>query len=209
MTDGYYNYKMDVWGVGCVFFEILSLFPLFPGNNEKDQIHKIHNILGTPPRQILDHFRKYASNIDFNFPSIVGTGINQLIAHISPEGQELISKLLTYNPDERPTCRQVINSPYFKDIHNQEPKSSIHRELGGISPASAVEEHSADATQEAYQPKKTLKAAETVAEYPPGYKKKMQQGTKKTVGGEGESEPITGNDYEDSAAINNVTLLKN
>lgn len=31
LTDGYYNYKMDMWGVGCVFFEIISLFPLFPG----------------------------------------------------------------------------------------------------------------------------------------------------------------------------------
>lgn len=48
LTDGYYNHKMDYWGVGCVFFEILSLFPLFPGNNELDQVHKIHNILGTP-----------------------------------------------------------------------------------------------------------------------------------------------------------------
>ena len=49
MTDGHYGYKMDIWGVGCVFFEVLSLFPLFPGDNELDQIHKIHNILGTPP----------------------------------------------------------------------------------------------------------------------------------------------------------------
>jgi serine/threonine protein kinase len=31
LTDGYYTYKMDMWGVGCVFFEIVSLFPLFPG----------------------------------------------------------------------------------------------------------------------------------------------------------------------------------
>jgi renal tumor antigen len=36
MTDGHYGYKMDIWGVGCVFFEILSLFPLFPGDNELD-----------------------------------------------------------------------------------------------------------------------------------------------------------------------------
>ena len=36
LTKGYYDYKMDIWGVGCVFFEILSLFPLFPGKNELD-----------------------------------------------------------------------------------------------------------------------------------------------------------------------------
>jgi renal tumor antigen len=32
LTDGYYNHKMDTWGVGCVFFEVASLFPLFPGS---------------------------------------------------------------------------------------------------------------------------------------------------------------------------------
>jgi renal tumor antigen len=53
LTDGYYNYKMDMWGVGCVFFEIVSLFPLFPGTNELDQIQKIHNIIGTPPADLL------------------------------------------------------------------------------------------------------------------------------------------------------------
>lgn len=36
LTDGHYGYKMDVWGVGCVFFEVLALFPLFPGTNELD-----------------------------------------------------------------------------------------------------------------------------------------------------------------------------
>lgn len=36
MTDGYYDYKMDIWGVGAVMFEIISLFPLFPGKNELD-----------------------------------------------------------------------------------------------------------------------------------------------------------------------------
>jgi renal tumor antigen len=36
LTDGYYDQKMDLWGVGCVMFEIIALFPLFPGTNELD-----------------------------------------------------------------------------------------------------------------------------------------------------------------------------
>jgi len=36
LTDGYYNHKMDYWAVGCVFFEVLTLKPLFPGKNELD-----------------------------------------------------------------------------------------------------------------------------------------------------------------------------
>jgi len=27
---------MDIWGIGCVFFEILNLKPLFPGKSELD-----------------------------------------------------------------------------------------------------------------------------------------------------------------------------
>lgn len=56
LTDGYYDQKMDIWGVGCVLFEISSLFPLFPGTNELDQIHRIHNILGTPDKTVLERF---------------------------------------------------------------------------------------------------------------------------------------------------------
>jgi renal tumor antigen len=49
---------MDIWGYGCVFFELLSLFPLFPGNNELDQINKIHNIMGTPQKDLIERFKK-------------------------------------------------------------------------------------------------------------------------------------------------------
>ena len=90
LTDGYYGYKMDLWGVGCVLFEVISLFPLFPGNDEVDQVHKIHNILGSPDKSLLANFQKYATHMEFNFPEVEGTGIIKLIPHASPEVQDLI-----------------------------------------------------------------------------------------------------------------------
>lgn len=68
LTDGYYSYKMDIWGVGCVMYEILSLCPLFPGDDELDQINKIHTVTGTPSEDILDYFRKHATHMEINFP---------------------------------------------------------------------------------------------------------------------------------------------
>ncbi len=179
LTDGYYNHKMDVWGVGCVFFEILSLFPLFPGNNEKDQIHKIHNILGTPSPDVIAYFQKHATNIDFNFPHVVGTGIAKLIPHISPECQDFISKLLIYNPDERLTTRQAVNHPYMKELRALDVRqASIQREL---SPPAE------DGPRQ---------GRETVAEYP--RKKARQQGRR----AEGDSAADLSNEYDDS--VNNV-----
>ncbi|KAH9575706.1 hypothetical protein CY35_01G124700, partial [Sphagnum magellanicum] len=102
LTDGYYNYKMDMWGVGCVFFEIVNRAPLFPGNNKLDQIKKIHNIIGTPSIQLLEKMtRKSQLKAEFKFPHQSGTGIACLLPHASPAFIELLTKLLVYNPNER------------------------------------------------------------------------------------------------------------
>jgi renal tumor antigen len=82
---------MDLWGVGCVLFEVLALFPLFPGNAELDQVIKIHNIMGSPSKELLEKFQKYATHMEFNFPYVAeGTGIPKLMAHVSPDAVDLI-----------------------------------------------------------------------------------------------------------------------
>lgn len=68
-----------------MFFEVLSLFPLFPGDNELDQIHKIHNIMGTPDQTLLDRFQKHATHMEFDFPAKKYVGISRLISHVSKE----------------------------------------------------------------------------------------------------------------------------
>lgn len=196
---------MDIWGVGCVFFEMLSLFPLFPGTDEKDQIHKIHNILGTPPKEILDRFQKYASHMDFNFPTKVGTGITQLIPHASTEVQELISKMLTYNPDERMTARQALNSNYFKDLKAQDSKVSqtnIHKELSAGSPTSSGDEPSIESYGPEHQAtKRVAKPGDPAVDYQ--VKKKGQQGMKKYPEHNPEQ---TNSEYDDPSNVIDIFL---
>jgi serine/threonine protein kinase len=122
LTNGYYNYKMDMWGVGCVFFEVVSMYPLFPGTNEADQIQKIHNIMGTPDAELLEKFRAHAAHIDLNFSPKEGTGIAKLLPHASSDCIDLICKLLEYNPEQRITARQALRHPYFKELRDAEKK---------------------------------------------------------------------------------------
>ena len=68
MTNGYYNYKMDIWGAGCVLFEMATLFPLFPGDNEIDQMIRIQNILGPPSEEVINLYK--ANSFSFKRLSI-------------------------------------------------------------------------------------------------------------------------------------------
>ncbi|OQS00834.1 serine/threonine protein kinase [Achlya hypogyna] len=121
LTDGYYGPEMDLWGVGCVFFEITSLYPLFPGSNELDQINRIHKILGTPLPDVLDVFRrKGAAHIDFNFAHDEGTSIAKLIPHASPEAVDLMTKMLVYDPSKRTNAREALRHEYFREMREIE-----------------------------------------------------------------------------------------
>lgn len=122
LTDGWYTYKMDLWSVGCVFAEILSCHPLFPGSNELDQINKIHKVLGTPSHDLLNKFKK-SKHMDFNFPSATGIGFHSHLPNISKEALKVIELLCVYDPDIRPSAKQVLKNPYFKGTRDNEKRT--------------------------------------------------------------------------------------
>ena len=43
-----YGPAIDIWSMGCIFYELLTLESLFPGTNELDQIKTICRVLSTP-----------------------------------------------------------------------------------------------------------------------------------------------------------------
>lgn len=118
LTDGTYGPEMDIFGVGCVMFEVTALFPLFPGKDELDQINRIHAILGTPSREVLQRIRKGVKNnpIKGDFAPQKGSGLAKLIPHASPVAVDLIHKMLEYDPQRRITAEQALKHPFFADV---------------------------------------------------------------------------------------------
>lgn len=43
-----YSTPIDIWALGCIFFEMILKQPLILGDSESDQIFKMFRILGTP-----------------------------------------------------------------------------------------------------------------------------------------------------------------
>lgn len=46
-----YTTAIDMWSLGCVFFELLTLHPLFPGDRELKVLDLIYQICGTPSEE--------------------------------------------------------------------------------------------------------------------------------------------------------------
>lgn len=49
-----YDLAIDMWSLGCILVEMHTGEPLFAGSNEFDQMMKIVEVLGMPPKHLLD-----------------------------------------------------------------------------------------------------------------------------------------------------------
>lgn len=52
-----YTESIDMWSLGCIVAELFLGLPVFPGSSEYNQIFKIVDMLGLPPRHMLEHGR--------------------------------------------------------------------------------------------------------------------------------------------------------
>lgn len=43
-----------MWSLGCILAELYTGYPLFPGENEADQLACIMEIFGPPPASVLE-----------------------------------------------------------------------------------------------------------------------------------------------------------
>jgi len=121
LTDGHYGPEMDIWGAGCVLFEIVALFPLFPGSDEVDQVNRIHKVVGTPDQDILAKLKENGSSkISYNFSSMPGIGIKHFIPHATPDCVNLLNKTIIYDHTERLISSDAVDHPYFADLRQKD-----------------------------------------------------------------------------------------
>ncbi|EER06225.1 cyclin-dependent serine/threonine protein kinase, putative [Perkinsus marinus ATCC 50983] len=130
LTDGYYSAGMDIWAIGCVYFEVLSLVPLFPGKNEVDQVNKIHKVMGLPAEDLLKYFKRSSKS-----NSEIDLWLRK--CKVSDEAIEIIKVLLTYDAEQRPTATEALRLPYF-DSHRYAVPDDTERPSKGQVPSSDV-----------------------------------------------------------------------
>lgn len=58
ILGGKYGMPIDMWSLGCILAELLTGYPLFPGEDESDQLACIIELLGMPPQRLLDQSKR-------------------------------------------------------------------------------------------------------------------------------------------------------
>jgi calcium-dependent protein kinase len=87
VISGSYDEKCDIWSCGILLYMMLCGVPPFNGSSRKEVMSKI-------------------KKGKFSFSS-------KIWSLISDEAKSLITLMLTMDPAARPSCREVLNHPWF------------------------------------------------------------------------------------------------
>ncbi|XP_039038617.1 mitogen-activated protein kinase 20-like [Hibiscus syriacus] len=112
-----YTPAIDIWSIGCIFAEVLTGKPLFPGKNVVHQLDLMTDLLGTPSLDTISRVRnekarRYLTSMRKKQP----IPFEQKFPNADPLGLRLLQRLLAFDPKDWPTSKEAIVDPYFKGM---------------------------------------------------------------------------------------------
>ncbi|XP_061719159.1 cyclin-dependent kinase-like 1 isoform X1 [Cydia pomonella] len=122
-----YGPEVDIWAIGCLFAEMLTGDPLFPGDSDIDQLALIIKTVGKlPPRhqQVVARLASGAALAAGPRGSLPGTG----------HAKDLLAACLRTEPRARPSAGALLRHKYFThdgfvDVFNAELRKKLGKEL--------------------------------------------------------------------------------
>ncbi|XP_020593004.1 mitogen-activated protein kinase 9-like [Phalaenopsis equestris] len=116
-----YTPAIDIWSIGCIFAEMLTGKPLFPGKNVVHQLDIMTDLLGTPTNETItkirnEKARRYLSSMRKKNP----VPFSQKFPNADPLALSLLERLLAFDPKDRPTAEEALADPYFHGLANVE-----------------------------------------------------------------------------------------
>lgn len=109
-----YSVGIDMWSIGCIFAEMITRKPLFPGDSEIDEIFKIFRVLGTPNEDIWPGVTTLP-NFKATFPQWTRRELEKHVPGLDEFSADLLNSFLQYDPAIRMSAKRALKHPYFTD----------------------------------------------------------------------------------------------
>ena len=128
LSGGIYGPDVDYWAVGCIMGELADGNPMFPGENETDQINCIIKVLGNLPNELVTMFYKnpiYDGKklLEVSRPESLE---RKYMGKLGPTAIDFMKGLLQLDPKKRLNGETIFKHKYFscfiKDEENNEKK---------------------------------------------------------------------------------------
>ncbi|XP_059510614.1 dual specificity tyrosine-phosphorylation-regulated kinase 4 [Stegostoma tigrinum] len=129
-----YGLPIDMWSFGCILAELYTGYPLFPGENEVEQLACIMEVFGVPPAEIIQTSQRKCLFFDSKgFPKSV---TNSKGKKRRPNSKELASVLKTndnlfldflkgclmWNPEHRLTPDEAMKHRWIQESRTQKSR---------------------------------------------------------------------------------------
>jgi serine/threonine protein kinase len=111
-----YSTPIDMWGVGCIFYEMASGRPLFPGSTVEDELHLIFKVLGTPTEETWPGISKSEELANYKFPVYPAEPMVARAPRLDPDGINLVCSFLLFEDKKRMSAQAAMRHPYFHSL---------------------------------------------------------------------------------------------
>jgi cyclin-dependent kinase-like len=114
--DTQYGTSVDVWAIGCVFAEMLTGRPLWPGKSDIDQLYNIVKTQGALTQRHVHIFSSNSYFRDVKIPEVQPENMISLDTRFRAYNAGAIpfmKSCLNMEPSDRLTCTQLIQHGYF------------------------------------------------------------------------------------------------
>ncbi|XP_042021841.1 mitogen-activated protein kinase 15-like [Salvia splendens] len=120
-----YTPAIDIWSIGCIFAELLTGKPLFPGKNVVHQLDLMTDLLGTPPPETIarirnEKARRYLSSMRRK----KAIPLSHKFPNADPFALRLLQRMLAFDPKDRPSAEEALADPYFRNLARVEREPS-------------------------------------------------------------------------------------
>ncbi|KAL6538298.1 Mitogen-activated protein kinase 19 [Orobanche gracilis] len=123
-----YTHAIDIWSVGCIFAEVLSGKPLFPGKSVVHQLDLITDLLGTPSTDTISGVRnEKARKYLMDMRKKRAVPFSEKFFNVDPSALKLLQRLLAFDPNDRPSAEEALADPYFNGLSKIEREPSCQQ----------------------------------------------------------------------------------
>ncbi|XP_072655391.1 dual specificity tyrosine-phosphorylation-regulated kinase 4 isoform X1 [Canis lupus baileyi] len=129
-----YNMAIDMWSLGCIMAELYTGYPLFPGENEMEQLACIMEVLGLPPthfiqtasrRQTFFDSKGFPKNMTNNrgkkrYPD--SKDLTMVLKTYDTSFLDFLRRCLVWEPSLRMTPDQALKHAWIHEPRNLKPR---------------------------------------------------------------------------------------